>query len=320
MTGYRVSITAAILSVGVMLTPVHAQEPLDERVPKLYASAEYEEVLTLLGNTTGSEAQLYRALCFLALGRQPEAEKAVAGLVSDAPDFTVSTEEVPPRFVTLLTETRRERLPTILRQVFTEAREHYQAKTYAEALERFEQIVAITSQPDVRDVEEIADLRILAEGFIDLAKASSVPARSAPESPRATPAASAARPPAAASSAPSPGSPTAAPASSSTAPGVATTTPVTTTQPVAVRREIPPWPAEAGSVSAASAGAVRVQISSTGSVTSASMVKRIHPRYDLLVLAAARDWQYRPATLNGVPVASESVVEIRVNPSASAAR
>ena len=43
-------------------------------------------------------------------------------------------------------------------------------------------------------------------------------------------------------------------------------------------------------MNAASAGAVRVQISSTGSVISASMVKRIHPRYDLLVLAAARDW------------------------------
>lgn len=42
------------------------------------------------------------------------------------------------------------------------------------------------------------------------------------------------------------------------------------------------------------------------------MVKRIHPRYDVKLLAETTYWKYQPATLNGMPVDSESVVEVRV--------
>jgi hypothetical protein len=42
------------------------------------------------------------------------------------------------------------------------------------------------------------------------------------------------------------------------------------------------------------------------------MIKGLHPSYDQRLLAAAMDWEYTPATLNGMPVDSESIVEVRV--------
>jgi hypothetical protein len=47
---------------------------------------------------------------------------------------------------------------------------------------------------------------------------------------------------------------------------------------------------------------------------SAVMAKRIDPRYDARVLAATRFWEYTPATQDGVPVESESFVEINISP------
>jgi len=36
----------------------------------------------------------------------------------------------------------------------------------------------------------------------------------------------------------------------------------------------------------------------------------IHPMYDKLLMNAVRDWKYRPATVNGVPVRFRKVVQI----------
>ena len=44
------------------------------------------------------------------------------------------------------------------------------------------------------------------------------------------------------------------------------------------------------------------------------MLRSIEPRYDARVLAATHFWEYRPATENGVPVETESVVEFNINP------
>jgi TonB family protein len=216
-------------------------------------------------------------------------------LVSSAPGFTVSDEEMPPRFVALLGRTRRAHLPAILRRLFSEARDQYQAKAFDRAVPQFEKVVALASSPDIRDVEAIADVRLLAEGFIDLAKARPAAAASAP-APAATP---------------GPASNTAAAPAPVVAAGPATRR---TTPPVARRQALPPWPADAGPMLGAREGSVRVRINSTGQVTSAAIVRSVNLRYDLKLLEAARFWEYTPATINGVPVESESVVEIKVDP------
>ena len=55
-------------------------------------------------------------------------------------------------------------------------------------------------------------------------------------------------------------------------------------------------------------------IDASGRVTGAVMEPSVYPPYDRLVLAAAKEWTYRPATQNGQPVASERRVEIVLKP------
>jgi TonB family protein len=59
-------------------------------------------------------------------------------------------------------------------------------------------------------------------------------------------------------------------------------------------------------------GAVRVTIGSDGKVKNAVMEVPIDARYDAKVLAAARNWRYKPATVGGEPIQSEKVVHINV--------
>ena len=82
-------------------------------------------------------------------------------------------------------------------------------------------------------------------------------------------------------------------------------------QPVAIRQAIPPIPTGVNGLGSPTAS-VRVQIGTDGKVVGATMQQSAHPLYDRLVLQAARDWLYTPATLNGKPVPSEKVVTIQL--------
>jgi TonB family protein len=276
-------LSLAVLLIGGPAASALAQEsePIERRVEQLYASADYDQALALLDGSNDQTAHLYRALCLLALGRQLDSQRAVESLVAAAPEFTISAEEVPPRFLMLLTETRRALLPGLLRKLFTQAREQYQAKAYDRAVPIFEKILSLSEPEDLRSLEDIGDLRVLSEGFVDLAKAPQAPPP--PQTVAAAPVVSPVRPPA------------------------------RRTDPRALKQEIPPWPRELAAHSTADVGSVRIQISSSGRVTGATIIKSINPRYDIRLLAATRFWEYAPATLNGVPTESESVVEIKVN-------
>ena len=53
-------------------------------------------------------------------------------------------------------------------------------------------------------------------------------------------------------------------------------------------------------------------INERGAVESAIMRRSVHQRYDMMVVEAAFSWQYRPATLNGVPVKYKKAVGITI--------
>jgi hypothetical protein len=59
-------------------------------------------------------------------------------------------------------------------------------------------------------------------------------------------------------------------------------------------------------------GAVRITIGVDGKVKNAVMEVPMEPRYDARVLAAARNWLYKPATVGGEPIQSDKVVHINV--------
>jgi len=291
---YAFALLAAIGHVSV--APAAAQQPPDglpERAEKLYAAAAYEEVLSLLEQQSSPWADQYRALCLLALGRQQDAEAAVVALVTNSPEFTTSVGDVPPRFAALVTRVRREVLPGILRQLFVEGREEFRGKAMDSAVARFEKLIVLSSGAELREVAEVADLRLLAESFLDLAKTPRAPAPQPQVSEVAA--------------APSAAAPSARP--------IDPTVPRTSTPPVPIRQDIPHWSGAFDSRSAQD-GAVRVQINREGRVTGATMAKSVHPRYDMQLLAATRFWSYKPATVDGQPVDSESVVQIRLSPPA----
>jgi hypothetical protein len=84
---------------------------------------------------------------------------------------------------------------------------------------------------------------------------------------------------------------------------------------IPVSQVVPPWTPGSGVIGQLGfSGAVKVTIDASGKVTQAMMAPSVYPPYDRLILTAARDWVYRPATLDGQPVASERLVEIVLRP------
>jgi TonB family protein len=49
-----------------------------------------------------------------------------------------------------------------------------------------------------------------------------------------------------------------------------------------------------------------------GKVQQARLQKALHPRYDQLLLAAARNWAYRPALRDGQPTAFVKAVRVEL--------
>ena len=90
----------------------------------LYASARYDEALALLnglrpqeaGNTANMRSiEQYRSLCLLALGRNAEAEVAIAAVVASDPMYLPTETEAAPRVRTAFSEVRQRQLPEIAR-------------------------------------------------------------------------------------------------------------------------------------------------------------------------------------------------------------
>ena len=70
--------------------------------------------------------------------------------------------------------------------------------------------------------------------------------------------------------------------------------------PITIVQTLPPF--SYASNTTLMQGTLEVIIDEQGMVESALMRRSIYPRYDTQVVDAARKWQYRPATVDGVPV------------------
>ena len=252
----------------------------------LYAAAEYDKALEVVASLDGIEAQQYKALCLLALGRQADASGAIEALVNSSPTFTPSAEDAPPRFVELVTKVRQKLLPTIARRTFTEGRERYAEKQTDEALKRFSLVLTLLNDPAFADTNTKQDLETLAKGFIDLANAAAPPVKVIAAAPEPIP------PPPPAPSGPA-------------------TAPPKIIPPVALAQTVPPMPPDLAS-RADTKLVIVVLIDETGKVTTATVKESAHPLYDRIVVQATRNWRYAPATRNDVPIPSEQVVTIQV--------
>jgi TonB family protein len=262
-----------------------AQEPL-QQIKTLYASAAYEDALSMIARLQASgrkaEYEQYRVFCLVALGRTAEAEKAIASVVEADPSFVPDAREMSPRIRDMFARTRRAMVPDIAHRLYLDARESLNRQDKAAATAKFEAVVRLidsTAGDKAADAEEplLYELRLLASGFLDLSRAAD--ARPAP----------AVRQP-------------------STVPSI------DIVAPTPIRQELPAWTPPELWNAREFRGAIRVFISEQGRVTDAELSPSIHPAYDRLLLAAAKAWQYQPATRNGSPVASEKVIEVVLKP------
>ncbi len=296
-------IVLAVLVASLVSIPMRAADSLSA-ARDLYAAAEYEDALALLnrlqpGNHDPDERRTieqYRAYCLLALGRPADAEQAIAAVVMATPLYKPSGADVSPRVRSAFTDVRRRMLPAIIQEKYAAAKVAFDRKNFAVAATVFTEVVDAIADPDVADIVKqppLSDLRVLAAGFRDLSvsAAASAPLPAHPPEPAAPPAVA---------------RPLVTPIAS---PRTYAATDARVTPPVAVRQSLPPFPVQLQTIGR---GVLELVIDERGAVESAVMHESVNPRYDDQLVAAARKWQYQPATLDGTPVKYRKMLQVDV--------
>jgi hypothetical protein len=290
----------SVLAILLAVTVLAPGEDSLAAARDLYASAAYEDALAVLNRLPQSNQPLeearavdqYRALCLMALGRTAEAEHAIEAVIAGDPAYRPATD-VSPRVRATFSDVRRRVLPAIIQQTYSSAKAAFDRKEFAAAASAFTQMLVMMTDPDVEAAAgkpPLSDLRTLAAGFRDLA-ATAAPPPPPPPPPPADPV------------------PVAPPAP--VVPRVYTAGDANVVPPIPIHQELPPFP---GQLVIARQGMIDVIIDETGVVQTATMTQSVTRHYDGLALAAARNWRYRPATLNGVPVKYRKAVQVSVKP------
>jgi hypothetical protein len=264
-----------------------AQDTLEEAKAH-YAAAAYEEALSTLTrvdavpvvNMNRVELEQYRAFCFIALGKMPEAERAVASLVAIDPKYVPSPTVASPKVLQLVSEMRRKELPGVARRLFDEGRSAFKEKQFERAERTFNLLLQVLDDPTLKGRPENDDLRVLTEGFVALTNAASSPQRTPAPAPETT---------------------------------VRTSRTPTIEPAVAIQQTLPQWtPLDKVAGSRDYVGAIKVTIGIDGRVKSAAIEKATHPTYDARLLQVARGWVFKPAMRDGEPVESEKVIAIEL--------
>jgi TonB family protein len=292
------SLVAAFVLMG---TVASAQNDLST-ARDLYASAAYDEALTLLNRLRSSDhpptdkraIEQYRAFCLLALGRPADAEQAIEAVVNAEPTYHPGDSDVAPRVRAMFTDVRRRMLPGIIQQKYAQAKAAFDRKDFVTAAATFSQVLVTMAEPEVSaEVSRppLSDIRTLAVGFEELASKAIAP-------PLPPPVVSVPAPVALAAVPPSP-------------PRIYVADDANVIPPMAINQTLPAF---RGLSPVQRVGRIEVIIDETGAVQSAVMNVSVTSSYDKLAVAAARTWRYTPATVNGAPVKFRKVVQITVKP------
>ncbi len=264
----------------------------------LYASAAYDDALTMLNRLRSSEhpasqsraIEQYRAFCLLALGRSADAEQAIEAVVAADATFQPGETDASPRIRSAFTSVRRRMLPSIIQQKYAQAKAAFDRKEFAAAADGFTQVLNALADQDVATEARqppLSDLRTLSVGFQELAAKAAAPPPPPPVPVVVTP--------------PPPPMPV--------APRIYTGGETGIVPPAVVSQALPPFP---GQVIIPRNGKLEIVIDESGAVESAVMRESVSQSYDAIVLTATRAWRYRPATMNGAPVKFRKTVQITI--------
>ena len=287
------TLLASLLIASAQTAFASADQEALLKVKALYAAAAYEDALAVLAavpaETRLPELDQYRAFCLIALGDQQQAQAAIERLLTQDPLYQPDTSDTSPRVIDAFKSVRLRVLPIVTKKLYSDAKLALERKERDTAVARFETLLKFIGVESTND-PTLDDMRVLAEGFLDLSRA-------LPEAAKAEAAAD-----------------TAKPANAANGEAARTATP-TWTRPVIVRQDLPRWIApDAISRRSAYDGILRVKVAANGKVVGTEIVRRTHPIYDGQLLRAAENWVYEPARQDGVPVPSELLVEVRLRP------
>jgi TonB family protein len=277
-----------------------ANEDTLAQAKDLYATAAYDEALAVLdrlqsqaaGNESTAIAE-YRVFCLVALDRRDEARRTIEAILTENPQYRPSEDLASPRIQTVFRDTRRQLLPTIVRDRYAAAKAAFERKD-PRAGDSFAAVLTLLDDPDVSVVPALADLRTVVSAFRDLTTAMAVPAIvRAADSPPQFP------------SAPAPvmGSNT-----------IYTVEDADVIPPMPIAQRVPRWAPPRAYAQQDFRGTLEVLVDEQGAVTSASLRARVHPAYDADLLKAVRTWKFAPATKQGVPVRYLKSIDIRLTP------
>jgi hypothetical protein len=290
------NLTIAIVVVVASASGLDAQDPL-RAAKSLYASAAYEDALTALSRLDiltepdiVRQADEYRAFCLYALGRTHEAESVFESIVRNNPLAHLDSPDIPPRLEQTFTQVRRRLLLTLINDRVREARSEFDRKSFATAeplLAEAQLLIHEATGIGVTD-EALSGLNVVIEGFRQLIRstADQRPALSSP-------------PPAAALprtiNAPVPVPATRRLYSSGDKDVV---------PPMPLEETMPTLPRDLAMIAQAwkVTAVLRVVIDETGRVADAAIDRAFNSSVETFIVDTARQWKYRPATKDGVPV------------------
>jgi hypothetical protein len=254
---------------------------------QLYANASYEEALERLGRVNpppalADQVDTYRALCLLALGRSRESEQIIERVLTRNPKYTLDEADVSPRLVMVFRAVRARLLPVTARNLYMVARASFEAKQFDTAARQFREVVdLLAAEPNPEP--GVADLRMLAEGFLRQLNASGSTEGAMRES----------------------------------GAGDVSTTGIIYSlldrdviAPVEISRPVPIMDSPPGGKPGTYQGLVEIVIGETGRVVQVAIRKSIHPSFDADIIASTGYWRFQPATKNGKPVKFRRAYEI----------
>jgi TonB family protein len=297
-------IVLALAMTFAGVVPAAADQAVLQKVRELYAAAAYEDALAVVKSIPEAsrppQIDQYQVFCLLALGQEQQAHAAIERLLTSDPLYQPDPVETSPRLVQAFADARARLLPVVTKALYTDAKLALEQKDRAKATEGFEQLLRVIEGAPADPT--LADMKVLASGFLELSRALPPPVEAKP-----IPADASAATPSTSTNGNGATGPATADSDSDNA---------TTSSPVAIKQDFPAWTLpDAASRRSQFNGLLRLRVGADGRVESAELLQRVHPAYDQQLLRAAQNWRYEPARQkNGVAVPAEVVVQVRLRP------
>jgi TonB family protein len=316
MIAVRRSSLLATIAILAVSTFAAASDEL-ARAKDLYRSASYDEALIALNEiasgATGAvrtEANEYRLFCLIALDRKAEARAAIESMVNGDPFYVLPADQASPRVRTMFKDIRQSLLPGIVQREYASAKAAFDTQEPG-AAGQFDRVLNLLDDPLLTPTPAFADLRTVASGFRDLARARA-PKVELPSQP--APAIEAAVTNVPASSTTPAAAERSAASSARSGPVAYREGDRDVVPPVPLKQTLPQWVVPQGTRPGAwqPEGILEVTIDESGNVINAVLRKAFNPSYDAQLLKAAMTWKYEPARKGGVPVRFIRNVAIRL--------